>query len=98
LFFEPVPKLTVVLLSKKLTLKEGKLAKQIKCRSRKAKSPIRILRSGSKTTSLDNDLDRAASPGMGGAAFGRRRVRLPRITTGFEINVNAEPQGLSKNG
>jgi hypothetical protein len=47
---------------------------------------------------LDNDLDRAASPGMGGAAFGRRRVRLPRITTGFEINVNAEPQGLSKNG
>jgi hypothetical protein len=25
---------------------------------------------------LDNDLDRAAGPGMGGAAFARRRVSL----------------------
>jgi hypothetical protein len=47
---------------------------------------------------LDNDLDRAASPGMGGAAFARRRVRLPRIHTEFEINVNAKPERLSKNG
>jgi hypothetical protein len=47
---------------------------------------------------LDNDLDRAASPGMGGAAFARRRVRLPRINTEFEINVNAKPETLSKNG
>src|ERR1700704_705242 len=40
---------TVVLLSKKLTLKEDSPVKQIICHSRKTESAIRISRSGSKT-------------------------------------------------
>jgi hypothetical protein len=97
--FEPLPKLTVVLLSKKLTLKEDRLATQIKCRSEKTKSQIRIFRRGSKTTSLSTTISTAQQARARVARRSRvAAFRLPRIHTEFEINVNAKPQGLSKNG
>jgi len=33
---------------------------------------------------------------MVGAAFARRRLRLPLINTEFEINVNAKPKGYRR--
>src|ERR1700694_726888 len=50
--------ITVVLPSKKLTLKEDRLAKQIICHSKKTESPIRILRSGSETAPLSTTLSK----------------------------------------